>query len=180
MKRNLFSKRCVFLSLSLILSVLLGALQAQATSEILRSADGSLRRMNFWDASGVNFRTAKKDKPDACEAAGKGRLPTIRELAQESQLNGAMGILEPDQASPGSRYYKISATDPSGKNDEFYFFEGGYVRPSSDFGSSEYFWSSSIISSYYGKAYALNGFSGGIASFGLTDRGVAVLCLIAP
>ncbi|MEZ0391246.1 MAG: hypothetical protein ACAH59_03460, partial [Pseudobdellovibrionaceae bacterium] len=82
--------------------------QAKAGA-ILRNADGSVRYMTWFEASGVNPDTAKKENPDACEAAGKGHLPTVRELAKLAWSRGAKGILEMNHVDPDKEAAFFSA-----------------------------------------------------------------------
>lgn len=111
-----------------------------------RDASGRVRHMNQYDAEKY------------CLNLGS-RLPTIRELAEESQKRGAKGILE--TAYPG-----VSANAPAVEvereqmiNDgyreiftkniadesvvDFYFNFSGYQRPAGDLGRYWY-WSSSV------------------------------------
>jgi hypothetical protein len=100
----------------------------------LRKPDGSLALMNFYYAR------------KACPAGF--RLPTFRELAEESVAYGAK-IEEIDHTKPkdgpycdGSYY--VSVKMPDGKVDDFCFeYETGYSRPDGVFGR-HWFWSSSI------------------------------------
>lgn len=149
-----------------ITTLALGAASAQAAGEILRDADGSIRYMNQHDAM------------KACPAGT--HLPTIRELAKESQARGAIGILEVNQGNSDgvpTGYYKISAINPNGQKDEFYFNCEGYKRPNGDLGNN-WFWSSSLHSNYSDFGYLLNGGSGFVGYGDSPDNNnPAVLCV---
>lgn len=108
-------------------------------------------------------------------------LPTIRELSEESQAKGAKGILELSQVNADQipkGYQKISAINPDGRKDEFYFNPEGQKRPLGDLGHY-WFWSSSRASEYQG--YEMHG-SGGITTYysNYASPGVAVRCLAGP
>ena len=157
----------------------LGNVQANAAIEILRDDSGNIRRMNQYEASGVNPQTGKKETPDVCEAAGKGHLPTARELAKISQARGAKGILEPNQVKPSklsTGFGRISAIDPNGQLDEFYFSDVGYQRPQQEY-LTALFWSSSINSRSSDEVYALNGAYGNVYVEFRVRYNLAVLCV---
>lgn len=128
--------------------LMFGAAQAKTLGEILRDANGHIRVMPQFEALGQNPHTNKKIKPDACEAAGKGRLPSVREFAEIAKANGARGILEvnpsdPDSVPPG--YYKVSAINTDGQRDDFYFSSTGLKTPPEFQGLwLPIFWSSSV------------------------------------
>lgn len=142
---------------------------AHAAGQILRNADGSIRYFGPFESR------------NACPAGT--HLPTTRELAQELQARGAKGILELNQANPNmvpDGYYKVSAINPDGRQDEFYFSPIGYLRALDDFGNN-LFWSSSVQISYFGyeHIYRLDGRTG-LLGAGIGDphyRGDAVLCM---
>ncbi len=118
---------------------------------VIRDARGNLLSMN-------QARAIK-----AC-ADQKMHLPTIRELAQMSQAMGAKGILETSEVKEGevpAGFYLVSAINPNGKKDEFYFNYSGYVRPAGDLGNN-WFWSSSVDSDDSGVGYVLNGYNGDV------------------
>ena len=80
----------------------------------------------------------------ACAARGM-RLPTIRELAKMGQSRGAKGILETrDVRDQDLRdgFSLVTATNPDGKKDHFYYNPTGYVESASD-SRDQWFWSSS-------------------------------------
>jgi len=117
---------------------------------------------------------------DACPAGT--HLPTIRELAKKGQALGAKGILEVNQVTPDSvlfdGYYKISAINPNGEKDEFYYSNAGYKRPDGDLGNNN-FWSSSVDSNYSDRAFVFDGFGGTANGTGVRDYNfddTAVLC----
>lgn len=101
---------------------------------------------------------------DARKACPRGtHLPTVREFAKWAQSRGAKGVLEVHAVS-GTRapdtYMKISAVNPNGKHDEFYFSSEGFRR-APGVGLDSAFWSSSIMRDEYrpgdGDAYFING-----------------------
>lgn len=66
-----------------------------------------------------------------------------------------------NQVNPGkipAGYYKVSAINPDGQKDEFYFSDEGYKSPIGDFGNDA-FWSSSVASDDSRLAYILNGYN---------------------
>jgi hypothetical protein len=165
-----FMKQKWILSLS-VLSLAVGAqllsLRAEAQvvgtlGDILRDANGRVRRMNQYDAE----RT--------CREQGT-RLPTARELAVYSQSLGARGIRE--TAHPGvvtwdttvraeieqmdrDGYYPIYVANSSGQRAvDFYFNYSGYQRPAGDLGNL-WFWSSSVRPVASNYADVLNGSNG--------------------
>ncbi len=114
----------------------------------------------------------------AC-ADQKMHLPTIRELAQMSQAMGAKGILGTSEVKEGEvpdGFYFVSAINPNGKKDEFYFNYSGYVRPVGDFGNN-WFWSSSVDSVYSDYGFNLYGSSGNVFA-GYRDNNNAVRCVV--
>jgi len=126
-------------------TLLLGTASAHAGGVILHNADGNIRYMNQYEAM------------KACPVGT--HLPTIRELAEESQSRGARGILEVIQVNPDivpAGYYKISAINPNGQKDEFYFNYEGYKDPTGDLGNN-WFWSSSVNPYYSHVAFDLFG-----------------------
>ena len=140
---------------------ILGAARAKASGEILKDSFGIVRSMTHYQASGLAPETGIKERPDVCDVAGEGHLPTIRELAKESIAMGAKGILEMSQVNPDkvpAGYYKVSAINPDGQKDEFYFNDKGFKSPKGDFGNNS-FWSSSIASDDSRLAYTLNGYN---------------------
>jgi uncharacterized protein (TIGR02145 family) len=113
-------------------------------------------------------------------------LPTIRELAVLSQASGAKGILEVSQVDPNAvpaGYRKVSAINPNGQKDEFYFNHEGYKRPSGDL-ANNMFWSSSVVAddrysdnSYYG--YFFYGGEGWVSYYvNLSSGNLAVRCVV--
>ena len=116
---------------------------------VLRDEQGKVLIMNQADAI--------KD----CSQHGM-HLPSIHELAKIGQDLGAKGILELSQVESGKvpdGYYKISAVNPDGTKEEFYFNYDGYKRPEGDLGNN-WFWSSSVNSDYSFSGYYLYGNSG--------------------
>lgn len=129
--------------LMLIASILVTSVGGRADTigqdGILRNDDGRILHMNH--------RWAMKACPQGTH------LPTIRELTELSQASGAKGILEKSQVDPlriPMGYRKVSAVNPDGKWDEFFFNEDGY-EPSSEEIGNNWFWSSS--SAVYGFSY---------------------------
>ena len=133
---------------------------------ILRGDQGRLLRMNQTDAI------------QACSKHGM-HLPTIRELAKISQALGSKGILELSQVESGKvpdGYFKISAVNPDGTKDEFYFNNDGYKRPEGDLGSN-WFWSSSVYSYYSYYGCYLSGNSGYVGYY-YRDDSDAARCVV--
>ena len=136
--------------------------RASTLGDIARNPDGTVLRMNQYDA----------DK--YCQAQGT-RLPTIREMAAYSQSLGAKGILE--TAYPGvyyaflkvdeeikrmntNGYDAIYTSNSAGETTvDFYFNYSGYQRPSGDLGNYA-FWSSSVVPHASSDVYGLVGASG--------------------
>jgi hypothetical protein len=115
----------------------------------------------------------------ACADQGM-RLPTIRELAKMSQAMGARGILETNEVKEGevpAGFYLVSAIDPNGQKDTFYFNYFGYVRPAGDLGNN-WFWSSSAVSGSSDGGYVLRGDVGDAGYDGRDYYVSAVLCVI--
>lgn len=116
---------------------LAGSINAQAVTldanGILRNDDGTIRYMNL---------------DEALQSCPRGtHLPTVRELARDAQSRGAKGILETSQVNPNQVspfVIKVSAVDPNGRLDEFYYDYRGYQRPMGDLGNNN-FWSSSSV-----------------------------------
>jgi hypothetical protein len=94
----MLSPKCFLLTTFICI---LGTTQANASGDILRNTDGSIQCFNQFDASGSDIK-GNKVYPDACEAAGKGHLATIRNLAEDGQATGAKGILEISQVNPAA------------------------------------------------------------------------------
>lgn len=144
----MWNPKCFLFTVSIFI---LGAASAQAAGEILRNADGSINKyMNQYEAM------------KACPAGT--HLPTARELAKEAQARGAKGILEVNQvrrAGKPNGYYEISAINPDGQDDVFYFNEDGYKRPD-DALEGMLFWSSSSVSFSNARAFLFNGDDGGL------------------
>lgn len=168
-------------TLFLISICFFGTARAEISEEVLRDANGNIRYMTQFEASGVNPNTGIKEKPDACEAAGKGHLPTAREFMEYSQTRGAKGILEANQVDPykvPAGYNFISVINPNGQKDEFYFNSTGYQRPEGDLGW-KWFWSSSIPSIFDPIKYAASFISsdGVINYVGRDDDSDAVRCM---
>lgn len=72
-------------------------------------------------------------------------LPTIRELARFGKSRGARGIVEVDQIRDQDREagaVLVTATNPDGKKDAFYYSPVGYVTRT-DEGKEQSYWSSS-------------------------------------
>jgi hypothetical protein len=159
----MLNTKCLLLTVNILV---LGAASAQADDQILRRANGSILFMTQYEASGVDPVTKIKVRPDACEAAGKGRLPTIRELAQEAQTLGAKGVLEVNQVDPNNvpaGYYLVSAINPDRQKDEFYFNHDGYQRPSGDLGA-HLFWLASVHPHISALGFYFSGPYGGVYS----------------
>lgn len=130
--------------------LILGEGSAHAAGTILHYPHGGIMLSNHEDAS------------KACPA--RTRLPTIRELAKESQELGAIGILELTQVDPYSvphGYIKISAINTDGRMDEFYYNNQGYKSPGGKLGAFN-FWSSSVLSRYSDGALMMYGLDGEI------------------
>ncbi len=157
----------------LTFGIVLGVVSAHAAdslcnyfdeSGICRDANRSIIHMRHYEASGTQPSTGEKVTLDACEAAGKGHLPTIREFAMESQAKGAKGILEISQVDPNhipAGYDKITSINANDKEDEFYFNHDGYKQPAGDLGNN-WFWSASVFGNETSFAYILNGESGSL------------------
>lgn len=138
----LISKNVLFLIGILSLSTAVSGYSEQI-GDLLRDGSGQVQFMNQ--------RLAGR----AC-AAKNGRLPTIREFAQESQSNGAKGILEVGQVDPGNvppGYDRIWAKNPDGNIDIFYYNRDGYRPPQGDLGR-HIVWSASWIDSFDGLAFS--------------------------
>jgi len=132
--------------LSSFAALIFGFGSAHASDLILRNPDGSLLLV---------------DRDESKTACPNGtRLLTVRELAQMIQSNGAKKILEIDKVDPERvplGYIKVTALNPDGQDDQFYFNPKGYKPGTSILGEGE-FWSSSLhgtsedvihIASYY-------------------------------
>lgn len=138
---------------------------AHADTIILRNADGSVREMT------------QREARTACPATT--HLPTIRELAQESQARGARGILEVNQVNPDnvpSGYDALDSINPNGRADVFYYNSLGYQPPNDDSGKYN-FWTSSEVPGMGGIYYTMDGRNGG---YGANPPGFwtrAVKCL---
>lgn len=153
---TIMNTKYVFISATIV--ILVGA-QAKADSEVLRDGSGNVLYLSQIEASGISTLTGKKERPDACEVAGKGHLPTLRELAEDAQKKGAKGILEVSQVDPNevpSGYSKISAYNSDGQIDEFYFNRSGYKRPHGEIGDYT-FWSSSALTNTFAYAFTMDG-----------------------
>ena len=142
---------------------------AQASDKFfLFYPDGKLKYMNQLDAA------------NACPAGS--RLPTVRELAIESVASGAKGILEFAQVDPKSipaGYSLITALNPNGQADKFYFNSEGYVYGD---GEGAWYWSSSMPSSpeegqgVYGYVHVGVPYGFVIGGTSLKDNSIAVRC----
>jgi hypothetical protein len=147
----------------IIISILMVCAGARA-DDFLRDANGTL----------INISQEKALK--ACTDQNK-HLPTARELAGISQSMGAKGI----SATNGPGYYLVSALNPDGKIDRFYFNPAGYDRPRKEL-AYNWFWSSSLT---YPKTtqpqlgYSLGGYIGQIG-LDVDDENGAVICLPGP
>lgn len=96
--------------------------------------------------------------------------------------NSDGSIVTPEQVKSGivkipSGYYSlVSAINPDGARDEFYFNYHGYQPSQGEFGNGS-FWSSSVVSNSFFYAYVLEG------KYGFTNYGdrvysrIAVLCV---
>jgi hypothetical protein len=158
-----------------------------SAGSILRNADGSVRRMNWFEATGVNPDTAKKENPDACKKAGKGRLTTARELAMLAKSRGAKGILEMSQVDPEREaagdyfmqgYFLKSTINPDGKRDQFYYSAKGYTPPA-DKDEQLIFAVSSIDTTYYWNTFFFDGYAGYMEQedeWNYSYSGLAVRC----
>jgi len=133
----------------LIISSISAITQAQAAGSLLRDGNGNILYVSSqYEASGVNPNTLKQEKPDVCKAAGKGHLPTIRELAEEARAMGALGILEKYEVDYDNLrgYIRIYGENPDGQHDEFYFNSRGFQSQYSDPEKHVFsFWSSTTI-----------------------------------
>lgn len=139
--------------LSILLACAFTASKSSANGELLKDTYGNILFFSQDEASGLSGFTGKKEITDVCQTRGKGHLPTIRELAEEAQSRGAKGILELSQVNPDqvpTGYYKISAINPDGNKDEFYYNPEGYILRSDLYVYR--FWSSSIH--LYSRNYA--------------------------
>lgn len=139
---------------------------------LIRDAEGNLLFMN------------RAQAVKAC-ADQKMHLPTIRELAKMSQAMGAKGILETSEVKKGEVpnyypdfYFLVSAINPNGQKDEFYFNISGFVPPDGDW-RNNWFWSSSVLSNHSGLGYVLVGYSADISHDFRVAR-YAVRCAAGP
>lgn len=120
---------------------------ASAVSARTLDRDGFIR-----EANGSIARMTHSDAMSACPEGT--RLPTIRELLMESQRNGAKGILENAQVNSNRipvGYIKISAINPNGQRDEFYFSRGGYPQRSR--GDVDNYWSQSLDPEFFNHPF---------------------------
>lgn len=121
---------------------------AHADAVILRNLDGTVRE--------ITQREARTACPPSTH------LPTIRELAQESEVRGARGILKVNQVKPNNipaGYDMIDSINPNGLADIFYYNAIGYQPPNDDSGKYG-FWTSSEVIGMGGIFYTMNGLSG--------------------
>jgi hypothetical protein len=130
---------------------------------IIRNDDGSIHYMQ---------------QPTAMSACPQDtHLPTIRELANISQANGAKGILEIDQVDPNkvpAGYGRVSGTNPDGRDDRFYFSAEGYKDPNYDQDIPRYwFWSSSHMVGQSFLGARLDGKSGAFQYYLNGDYAIA-------
>ena len=104
-----------------------------------------------YDDGAIHLMTYKEMMKTSCPAST--HLPTIRELAIETQSRGAKGILEVTQVNPKKvprGYDLIQSMNVAGQLDQFYFsYEGynsPYTGPEADLGTI--FWSRSWLYDY--------------------------------
>jgi len=145
------------------------------TIEVLRDQAGYLFLVDHYTANGINRTTKLKDKPDICEQAGKGRLPTIRELAEFSRSRGAVGILDESQINSDLRGKSnpIEYINSYGQEEKVYFYALGF-QPDDSLRS--YYWSSSVFSFNDKYAHILNGSTGDLGEARRWDR-LYVVCV---
>ena len=139
----------------------------QSGDFIVRKVDGSNFALNWYEAM------------KACPA--NMHLPTIREYANMNQSRGANGILEISQVDPNnvpSGYILITATNPNGIKDNFYYSYKGYQRPVGEPGSGQ-FLSSSSSDEFPALVYISTGSAGDIGEVFRENRGRAnsALCV---
>jgi hypothetical protein len=179
---------------SFLLAINLFALpvaQAKPKTTILRNDDGSVRYMTWFEAMGIEYASGKNG-PDICQASGKGRLPTVREMATLAMFQGAKGILEMKQIDPAKEeageyfmqgYFLKSAIDPDGKVDQFYYAFRGYKPlpqedPNNPVGS--YFVVSSRDMVHRHNTFYFDPYSGSMEQVAhnlIHEPGLAVLCI---
>jgi len=136
--------------------------------------DGILR-----DAQGRVLTMNQADAVRACAKHGM-QLPTIRELVKLSQSAG-ITLKEPNKATEGEirigAMKPVSAVNPNGKTDRFYYSNDNYTRPSGDLGS-HWFWSSSDLPGYSLVSFKLDGGSGDVEESGGRVNTSAVRCVV--
>ena len=184
--------------LSILFLLIIGTQPAFATFppsnepfEILYNPDDSVMVMNLEEATGISRDTFKKEKPDACEARGKGRLGTIRELLLRAQAEyGATGIKEmyypgdpfTSQYPIPDGYEGIYAVNPDGKKDGFYYSKDGYNKKSSSnpkhpaFDGVSAIWTSSTMGAVAWTSYIFNGVTGEVTDGVLSEPRAAIAC----
>ena len=112
-------------------------------------------------------------------------LPTIRELVRLNQSAGLV-LKEPNEVPVGEirsgAVRPISAINPNGEtDDQFYYSNDNYARPSGDLGRN-WFWSSSVLTDGSDAGLYLYGHSGNVFAgvyYAPHDDGkIAVRCVV--
>lgn len=116
------------------------------TEGVIRSSNGQIVSVSFYEANGLDPKTGNKIKPDLCAQFG-AHVPTAREIAMNivSSGDGRIEEMSDEEETSGMTWssstslsMRVFALNIDGTKDRFYFF------PRYGSGYQDYvFWSSS-------------------------------------